>query len=259
MAYNFSLLKPEQTFTVSYMSTRQDHILVVDDDPEIRELVKAYLEKNDYQVSTAFDGNQMWRVLEHSHIDLIVLDIMLPGTDGLELCRTLRAKSKIPVIMLTARGDEMDRVLGLEMGADDYLAKPFSARELLARIKVILRRVRDLPIDTLSETADKLLFANWILDTVSQHLISPEQVVTSLSSAEYRLLHVFLTHPNHALSRDQLLEMTQGRESGPFDRSIDVLVGRLRKRLKDDPKQPELIKTVRGRGYQLTCKVSRTR
>lgn len=259
MAYNFRLLKTGQTFTVNDMNTRQDHILVVDDDPEIRDLVKAYLEKNGNQVSTASDGNQMWRILEHSHIDLIVLDIMLPGTDGLELCRTLRGKSKIPIIMLTARGDEMDRVLGLEMGADDYLAKPFSARELLARIKIILRRVRDLPIDALEQTADKLVFSNWTLDTVSQHLVSPEKVVTPLSSAEYRLLYVFLTHPNHALSRDQLLEMTQGRESGPFDRSIDVLVGRLRKRLKDDAKQPELIKTMRGRGYQLTCKVTRTR
>ena len=239
------------------MNIHQDHILVVDDDPEIRELVKAYLEKNGYTVTTASEGNQMWRRLEHSHIDLIVLDIMLPGTDGLELCRTLRADSKIPVIMLTARGDEMDRVLGLEMGADDYLAKPFSARELLARIKVILRRVRDLPIGTLPKTPDRLQFSNWILDTVSQHLISPDEVVIPLSSAEYRLLHIFLTHPNHALSRDQLLDMTQGREGGPYDRSIDVLVGRLRKRLKDDAKQPELIKTVRGHGYQLACKVSK--
>ncbi len=239
------------------MNANQDHILVVDDDLEIRELVKTYLEKNGYIVYTSHNGNQKWKILEHSHIDLIVLDIMLPGTDGLELCRTIRGQSKIPIIMLTARGDEMDRVLGLEMGADDYLAKPFSARELLARIKVILRRVRDLPIDALPETASKLHFANWTLDTVSQHLVSSENIVIPLSSAEYRLLHVFLTHPNHALSRDQLLEITQGREGGPFDRSIDVLVGRLRKRLKDDAKQPELIKTVRGHGYQLACKVTR--
>lgn len=241
------------------MNTNQDHILVVDDDLEIRELVKTYLEKNGYSVTTAHDGNQMWKMLEHSHIDLIVLDIMLPGTDGLELCRNIRSQSKTPIIMLTARGDEMDRVIGLEMGADDYLAKPFSARELLARIKVILRRVRDLPIDTLPEAADKLQFSDWVLDTVTQHLISSDEVVTPLSSAEYRLLHVFLTHPNHALSRDQLLELTQGREGGPFDRSIDVLIGRLRKRLKDDAKQPELIKTVRGHGYQLACKVTKVK
>ncbi len=180
---------------------------------------------------------------------------MLPGVDGLELCRMLRARSKIPVIMLTARGDEMDRILGLEMGADDYLPKPFSARELLARIKVVLRRVRDLPIDPLDETREKLAFAGWSLDTRTQNLTSPDAVVVALSQAEYGLLHVLLTHPNRALTRDQLLDLTQGREAGPFDRSIDVLVGRLRRRLGDDAKEPRLIKTLRGRGYMLAAKV----
>ncbi len=238
------------------MNTGEDHILVVDDDLEIRQLLKAYLEKNGLRVTTAGDGNGMWAALDQSHVDLIVLDLMLPGTDGLELCRTLRARSRIPVIMLTARGDEMDRVLGLEMGADDYLAKPFSARELLARIKVVLRRVRDLPIDPLSESPERLAFAGWTLDTRTQHLTSRDGVVVPLSHAEYRLLHVFLTHPNRALSRDQLLDLTQGREAGPFDRSIDVLIGRLRRRLGDDAKQPELIKTLRGRGYLLAATVT---
>ena len=238
------------------MNSHQDHILVVDDDPEIRHLLQYYVEKNGYQVSTAAEGGGMWQVLEHSRIDLIVLDLMLPGVDGLELCRSLRARSRIPVIMLTARGDEMDRVLGLEMGADDYLAKPFSSRELLARIKVVLRRVRDLPIDPLAETPDKLAFSGWELDTRTQHLTSPDGLVIPLSNAEYRLLQVLLCHPNRALTRDQLLDLTQGREGGPFDRSIDVLIGRLRKRLGDDAKQPELIKTVRGRGYLLASKVS---
>ena len=159
------------------MNSHQDHILVVDDDPEIRHLLQSYLEKNGYQVSTAAEGGGMWQALERSRIDLIVLDLMLPGVDGLELCRNLRARSRIPVIMLTARGDEMDRVLGLEMGADDYLAKPFSSRELLARIKVVLRRVRDLPIDPLAETPDKLAFSGWVLDTRTQHLTSPEALV----------------------------------------------------------------------------------
>ncbi|MEJ2455943.1 MAG: response regulator [Candidatus Thiodiazotropha sp.] len=240
------------------MNTSQDHILVVDDDPEIRHLLKTYLEKNGYQVSTAAEGGSMWMALERSHIDLIVLDLMLPGVDGMELCRTLRTRSKIPVIMLTARGDEMDRILGLEMGADDYLAKPFSARELLARIKVILRRVRDLPIDPLADAPEKLAFSGWTLDTRNQHLRSPDDVVVPLSSAEYRLLQVLLTHPNRTLTRDQLLDLTQGRESGPFDRSIDVLIGRLRRHLGDDAKQPELIKTVRGRGYLLASKVTPT-
>lgn len=238
------------------MNTPEDHILVVDDDPEIRHLLKIYLEKNGYQVSTAAEGGGMWMTLERSHIDLIVLDLMLPGVDGMELCRTLRTRSKIPVIMLTARGDEMDRILGLEMGADDYLAKPFSARELLARIKVILRRVRDLPFDPLADAPEKLAFSGWSLDTRNQHLRSPDDVVVPLSSAEYRLLQVLLTHPNRALTRDQLLDLTQGRESGPFDRSIDVLIGRLRRHLGDEAKQSELIKTVRGRGYLLASKVT---
>jgi len=237
------------------MSTTQDHILVVDDDPEIRRLLQTYLERNGLHVTAVGDGGGMWMALEHSRVDLIVLDLMLPGVDGLELCRTLRARSRIPVIMLTARGDEMDRVLGLEMGADDYLAKPFSARELLARIKVVLRRTRDLPVDSLEDTPEGLAFAGWTLDTRTQNLTSPDGVVVALSQAEYRLLRVFLTHPNRALSRDQLLDLTQGREAGPFDRSIDVLVGRLRRRLNDDAKEPALIKTVRGRGYLLASKV----
>ncbi|MEW7988488.1 MAG: response regulator [Candidatus Thiodiazotropha sp.] len=240
------------------MSASQDHILVVDDDPEIRHLLKTYLEKNGYRVSTAAEGGGMWQTLERGRIDLIVLDLMLPGTDGMELCRTLRVRSKIPVIMLTARGDEMDRVLGLEMGADDYLPKPFSARELLARIKVILRRVRDMPLDPLADAPEKLAFSGWTLDTRTQHLHSPDDLVVPLSSAEYRLLHVLLTHPNRALTRDQLLDLTQGREGGPYDRSIDVLIGRLRKHLGDDAKQPALIKTVRGRGYLLASKVTPT-
>jgi len=238
------------------MNTGEDHILVVDDDLEIRRLLKAYLEKNGLRVTTAGDGNGMWAALDQARVDLIILDLMLPGTDGLELCRTLRSRSRIPVIMLTARGDEMDRILGLEMGADDYLPKPFSARELLARIKVVLRRARQLPVDPLAETPERLAFAGWTLDTRTRHLTSPHGVVVPLSSAEYRLLHVLLTHPNRVMSRDQLLDMTRGRKAGPFDRSVDVLIGRLRRRLGDDAKQPELIKTERGWGYSLAAKVS---
>jgi two-component system OmpR family response regulator len=237
------------------MDTAPDHILVVDDDPEIRRLLQTYLEKNGLRVTTVGDGNGMWRILDQSRIDLVVLDLMLPGTDGLELCRTLRARSRVPVIMLTARGDEMDRILGLEMGADDYLAKPFSARELLARIKVVLRRMRDLPVDPLDDAPERLEFSGWRLDTRTQNLTSPQGVVVALSQAEYRLLHVLLTHPNRVLTRDQLLDLTQGREAEPFDRSIDVLIGRLRRRLGDAAAEPVLIKTVRGRGYLLAAKV----
>ncbi len=237
------------------MDNSADHILVVDDDPEIRHLLTQYLKKNGCQVTAVAEGGGMWMALERGRVDLIVLDLMLPGVDGLELCRDLRARSKVPVIMLTARGDEMDRVLGLEMGADDYLAKPFSARELLARIKVVLRRVRELPLDPLADSPERLAFNGWTLDSRTQHLISPSGLVVPLSQAEYRLLQTLLMHPNRALSRDQLLDLTQGREARPFDRSIDVLIGRLRKHLGDDAREPELIKTVRGRGYLLAARV----
>jgi len=241
------------------MGNPADHVLVVDDDPEIRLLLRQYLEKNGYQVTAVAEGGGMWMTLERSRVDLIVLDLMLPGVDGLELCRDLRARSKVPVIMLTARGDEMDRVLGLEMGADDYLAKPFSARELLARIKVVLRRVRDLPADPLADSPERLAFNGWTLDTRTQHLTSPEGLVVPLSQAEFRLLQTLLIHPNRALTRDQLLDLTQGRDARPFDRSIDVLIGRLRRHLGDDAREPELIKTVRGRGYMLAARVTPVR
>jgi len=234
---------------------RQQHILVVDDDPEIRQLLQAYLEQNGYRVSTVGEGKAMNRLLEQHRVDLIVLDLMLPGADGLELCRNLRVNSRIPVIMLTARGDEMDRILGLEMGADDYLPKPFNPRELLARIKVVLRRTNAMPVGESEVASNSIGFAGWSLDTVARHLESSDGAVVPLSGAEYRLLRVFLEHPNRVLNRDQLLDLTQGREADPFDRSIDVLVSRLRKRLEDDPKDPIIIKTIRGEGYVLSARV----
>lgn len=231
-----------------------EHILVVDDDAEIRDLLRTYLGKNGYRVTLAADGKGMWTALDQGRIDLIVLDLMLPGDDGLVLCRNLRARSRLPVIMLTARGDEMDRILGLEMGADDYLPKPFNPRELLARIRVVLRRAKQMP--DVDDGADRILFAGWCLDTSARHLLSPQGVLVPLSNGEYRLLHVFLTHPNRVLSRDQLLELTQGREAEPFDRSIDVLVGRLRKRLGDAASEQQIIQTARGEGYVLTARVT---
>ena len=228
-----------------------DHILIVDDDAEIRQLLGSYLHKNGLKATTAADGKAMWQALDAARVDLIVLDLMLPGEDGLTLCRKLRAKSDIPVIMLTARGDETDRIVGLEMGADDYLPKPFSARELLARIKVILRRARSLPDNLRPEDTRHIGFAGWTLDTAQRHLVSGEGVVTALSGAEYRLLRIFLSHPNRVLNRDQLVDLTQGKQADPLDRSIDVQVSRLRHRLGDDPRDPRLIKTVRGEGYVL--------
>jgi two-component system, OmpR family, response regulator len=233
-----------------------DHILIVDDDAEIRSLLATYLTRNGLKATAVGDGKAMWRALDAGPVDLIVLDLMLPGDDGLTLCRTLRAHSDLPVIMLTARGDETDRVVGLEMGADDYVAKPFSARELLARIKVVLRRVRSLPPNLQPDDRHELVFAGWCLDTVKRHLVSPAGVVVPLSGAEYRLLRIFLAHPSRVLTRDQLVDMTQGREADPLDRSIDVQVSRLRHRLGDDPKDPALIKTVRGEGYVLAVPVS---
>jgi len=232
----------------------QNHILIVDDDAEIRKLLGSYLLKNGLKVTAVSDGKAMWAALEAARVDLIVLDLMLPGDDGLTLCRNLRAKSsnaEIPIIMLTARGDETDRIVGLEMGADDYLPKPFSARELLARIKGILRRARSLPDNLRPDSKRHIEFASWTLDTAQRHLVSAGGVVTSLSGAEYRLLRIFLDHPNRVLNRDQLVDLTQGREADPLDRSIDVQVSRLRHRLGDDPRDPCLIKTVRGEGYVL--------
>ncbi len=233
--------------------TKKDHILVVDDDNEIRELLKSYLEKHGLQASTAIDGKAMWQVLNTSSIDLIVLDLMLPGEGGLSLCRALCADKKIPIIMLTALGEETDRIIGLEMGADDYLAKPFNPRELLARINSVLRRSRRFP-DSAEKPTDSgaLYFSNWTLDTVARHLVSDDDLVVPLSGGEYRLLRVFLDHPNRVLSRDQLLELVSGKQAMPFDRSIDVQVGRLRKRLGDDSREPKIIKTVRSAGYVFT-------
>jgi len=236
---------------------RSDHILIVDDDAEIRSLLTRYLEKNGLRATAVGDGRAMWRALGDGAFDLMVLDLMLPGDDGLTLCRSLRAKSEIPIIMLTARGDETDRIVGLEMGADDYLAKPFSARELLARIKVILRRTRSLPPNLQPQDDPLLHFAGWTLDTSRRELLSAAGDATAISGVEYKLLRVFLAHPNRVLSRDQLLDLTQGREADPLDRSIDVQVSRLRQRLGDDPRNPALIKTVRGEGYVLSVPVDK--
>jgi two-component system OmpR family response regulator len=233
-----------------------DHILIVDDDVEIRSLLSQYLVKNGLRATAAADGRGMWQALDGGRVDLIVLDLMLPGDDGLTLCRNLRAKSDIPVIMLTARGEETDRIVGLEMGADDYLAKPFSARELLARIKAILRRARSLPENLQPDSARRIRFADWVLDTAQRQIISAANVATPLSGAEYRLLRIFLSHPNRVLNRDQLVDLTQGKEADPLDRSIDVQVSRLRNRLGDDPREPRLIKTVRGEGYVLAVDVA---
>ena len=239
--------------------TEQPHILVVDDDREIRDLLARYLGKHGLRVRGAADGREMRQALEDWSIDLIILDLMLPGEDGLSLCRRLRTESKIPVIMLTAMGEETDRIVGLEMGADDYVAKPFNPRELLARIKAVLRRTEGAQTGR-ADGGDRpsiLLFAGWRLDLERRELVSPQMVLVPLSAGEYDLLAAFATHPQRVLSRDQLLDLARGREAQPFDRAIDVQVSRLRKKIEADPGNPVLIKTVRSGGYLFTSTVEK--
>jgi len=236
---------------------KTDCILIVDDDPEIRRLLVDYLARNGFEAIAARDGREMGQALTRHAVDLVVLDLMLPDTDGLTLCRDLRAKSNLPVLMLTARGEETDRIVGIEMGADDYLVKPFNPRELLARIKSILRRTRALPPNMRPESARCLAFAGWCLDTAARLLSAPDGVATPLSGGEYRLLRILLDHPNRVLNRDQLTAMIHGHEAEAYDRAIDVQVSRLRQRLRDDSREPVLIKTVRGEGYVLAATVER--
>jgi two-component system OmpR family response regulator len=232
-------------------------ILIVDDDREISTLLAEYLEKNGYRAVTAGDGKAMSKALQETRVDLIVLDLNLPGEDGLTLCRNLRTHSNVPVVMLTARGEPLDRILGLEMGADDYLPKPFEPRELFARIRSVLRRTHALPPNLQGSHPQHMHFAGWTMDFTARHLINPDGVVVALSGAEFRLLKIFLDHANRVLSRDQLLNLTQGRDADPFDRSIDLQISRLRQKLGEDARAPQIIKTVRNEGYVLATTVAR--
>lgn len=244
---------------VEITTQNNPHLLIVDDDYDIRELLSRFLGKHGYRVSVARDGKAMEQVLASTAVDLIVLDLMLPGDDGLVLCRQLRSRSNLPVIMLTAMGEETDRIIGLEMGADDYLPKPFNPRELLARIKAVLRRFHSLPEIPLQDKAtpvQQLKFERWLFDTFKRELVDEEGVTLSLSTAEFDLLQAFVAHPQRVLSRDQLLDLARGRDANLFDRSIDTLVSRLRRKLETDPKNPELIKTVWGGGYMFTALVT---
>jgi two-component system OmpR family response regulator len=236
--------------------TETPHLLVVDDHREIRDLLAKYLARHDYRVSVADSASAARRVLESSRIDLVVLDIMMPREDGLSLCRQLRAKSGVPIIMLTAMAEETDRVVGLEMGADDYLTKPFNPRELLARIKAVLRRTNSLPPQPEQPAARRLRFDRWTFDVARRELMGEDGVGVPLSTGEFLLLSVFLRHPGIVLSRDQLLDLTRGRDAVPFDRSIDNQVSRLRKKIERDPRRPELIKTHWGGGYSFTAEVA---
>jgi two-component system, OmpR family, response regulator len=233
---------------------RSPHILVVDDDREICSLVSQFLVRHALRVTTARDGGEMMKFLETARVDLVVLDLMLPGEDGLSLCRKLRAASATPVIMLTAMGEDVDRIVGLEMGADDYLAKPFNPRELLARIKAVLRRTGTLPpaATELAGAGKVLSFGEWRLDLAKRELKNAAEELVVLSSGEFDLLQAFAEHPQRVLTRDQLLDLARGRAASLFDRSVDIQVMRLRRKIEADPKDPQLIKTVRSGGYMFT-------
>lgn len=237
------------------------NILIVDDDRDIASLVSEFLSQYGFHVSAVGDGKAMRDALAHDRFDLVILDLMLPGEDGLSLCRFLRDTTTLPIIMLTAMGSETDRVVGLEMGADDYVSKPFSARELLARIKAVLRRGMRREdgggeeVAIVESAGEMLEFAGWRLETGRRHLHSADGVLVELTSGEFDLLHAFLTNPQRVLNRDHLLDLARGRVSGPFDRTIDVQVGRLRRKLEIDPKKPEILKTVRGGGYIMAAEV----
>ena len=238
------------------MNQGSPHILVVDDHSEIRDLLKRFLEQHGMRVSCARDGKEMKRLLDEREFDLLVLDLMMPGEDGLTLCRELRVKSRLPIIMLTAMGEETDRIIGLEMGADDYLSKPFNPRELLARIKAVMRRTQAETQPAAETLTQDLRFDRWLLDVNRRELVDEEGVGMSLSTAEFDLLKVFLERPQRVLSRDQLLDLARGREAVAFDRAIDTLVSRLRRKLERDPKNPELIKTIWGGGYLFAADVT---
>ena len=234
------------------------HILLVDDERDIRDPLAQYLGRNGIRVTRAESAQAARQALAAYAIDLVLLDIMMPGEDGLALCAFIRATSKTPVILLTAKAEETDRIVGLEIGADDYVTKPFSPRELLARVKAVLRRTADGTAAAVrAPDAEAFGFGTWVLRTGERELVDEHGVALPLSTGEFNLLLAFVTHPRRVLTRDQLLDLTQGRELAAFERSIDSHISRLRRKIESDPRNPALIKTVWGGGYQLTAEVRR--
>lgn len=234
------------------------HILVVEDDGEMRTLIAKLLRQNGYRVTGARDGREMWETLGNASVDLILLDVMLPGQSGLDLTRALRAKTRVPIIMVTARGDEADRIVGLELGADDYIPKPFSRLELLARIRAVLRRAQPVDEARMAGTGgDRILFAGWALDTRRRELTAPDGTAVDLSGGEYDMLLAFCEHPQRVLTRDQLLDLARNRVSDSIDRSVDVMVSRLRRKVEPTDDSPAIIKTIRGAGYMFIPAVTR--
>ena len=231
------------------------HVLLVEDEPGIREPLAQYLARNGIRTSAVESAEVARKVLAAHAVDLVLLDLMLPGEDGLSLCRSLRGAGTIPIIMITAKAEETERIVGLELGADDYVTKPFNARELLARIRAVLRRSREGPVQVRAPDTAAFAFGDWVLKTGERHLVDAEGIVVPLSTGEYGLLLAFVSHPRRVLDRDQLLDLSRGREAGPLDRSVDNQVSRLRRKLGDDPRDPQLIRTVWGGGYMLAADV----
>ena len=230
------------------------HLLVVDDDIEICELARRYFGQHGFRVSGAADGTAMRRLLSEQTIDLVLLDLGLPGEDGLDLTRYLREHWHGPVIIISGRGESIDRVVGLELGADDYVSKPFDLRELLARVRSVLRRSSERPVVPRDSPEGRVRFAGFTLERAARRLADSDGNAIPLTTGEYDLLLIFLDQPNRVLSRDALIERMHGRDAGPFDRSVDMQVGRLRRKIEADPTQPELIKSVRGAGYLFTAR-----
>lgn len=245
------------TPTDASLNSEELHILLVEDDDGMRVLVTRILRESGYRVTGCRSGAEMWPLLSETPVDLVLLDVMLPGASGLDLLRALRAKRTVPVIMLSARAEEADRVLGLELGADDYIAKPFGRPELLARMRSLLRRAAVALSPIAAERPEALAFSGWRLDLRSRTLSDPEGAVVDLSGAEYDLLLVFLEHPGRVLGRERILEMSRGRLASPSDRSVDTLVSRLRRKLEPPRGSEPIIKTVRGSGYMLAARVER--
>jgi two-component system OmpR family response regulator len=233
------------------------HILVIDDDREIRDLLARFLERHRIRVTAVRDGREARRAWTNGHYHLVVLDLMLPGETGLDLARWMRGQSDVPIVMLTAMGEETDRIIGLELGADDYVPKPFNPRELLARIRAVLRRAGDAADNRAEAVARALLFNGWTLEPSRRRLLNPDGAEVTLTGGEYDLLLALVERANRVLTRDMLLDLLRGRQAGPFDRAIDVAVSRLRRKLEDDGRHAQLIKTVRGGGYVLAATVER--
>ncbi|WP_149537030.1 response regulator [Siccirubricoccus phaeus] len=235
----------------------QPHILVVDDDREIRDLLSRFLERQGMRVSAARDAKEARKLWPLGRYHLVVLDLMLPGESGLDLAKWLRSQAEVPIVMLTAMSEETDRIVGLELGADDYLGKPFNPRELLARIRAVLRRASGEGSGPKEPPPKAIHFAGWVLEPARRRLVNPDGVEVPLTGGEYELLQVLVERPNRVLTRDMLMDLLRGRQAGPFDRAIDVAVSRLRRKLEDDGRNPNLIKTVRGGGYVLAATVDR--